>query len=210
MAEAATPAAQSHAVDVSVQRIARVYAQAIIEAADKRNCRAEVVDELESLVRDVLPKVPRALEVFASPKVAVEQKDALIQRIAAGRMQPTTQHALHVLARHGRLGIVAEVVREARSLAEELAGLKAARITTAVPLSDDQQRQLVAEIEQAVGARLAPAFVVDPEMIGGLIVTIGDTVYDQSIATGLSRLGGNLHRRTIHEIQYGRDRLATA
>jgi F0F1-type ATP synthase delta subunit len=68
----------------------------------------------------------------------------------------------------------------------------------------------VAEVEQAVGGSLAPSFVVDPGLIGGLVVRVGDTVYDQSIATGLVRLGGNLHRRTIHEIQHGRDRLTSA
>ena len=210
MPEVADSAVQSRSVDISAQRVARVYAQAIIDAADKKNCRADVLEELESLVRDVLPKVPRALEVFASPKVALEQKLTLIDRIAAGRMQPTTVHALHVLARHGRLGLVGEIVAGARALANQLAGLQQAQFTTAVPLGDDQQRQLVADVEQAVGARLAASFAVNPELIGGLVVMIGDTVYDQSIATGLGRLGGNLHRRTIHEIQYGRDRLASA
>jgi F-type H+-transporting ATPase subunit delta len=209
MAAAASPA-ELPALDTGAERIARVYAQAIIEAADAKNCRGEVIDEFESLVRDVLPKVPRAREVFESPRVSVEEKDALIDRIAHGRMLPTTVHALHVLARHGRLGIVAEVTAAARRLAEELAGRQQATITTAVPLSADEQRQIVSEIEQAVGVSLAPAFAVEPDLIGGLVVRIGDTVYDQSIATGLARLGGNLHRRTIHEIQHGRDRLASA
>lgn len=210
----ATPKAgsadSSHAPDTGVERIAQVYAQAIIEAADKRNCRETVIGELESLAREVLPKVPQAVAVFASPRVATEQKAALIDRIAAGRMLPTTVHALHVLARHGRLGIVAEVSAAARRLAEQLAGRKQAVFTTAVPLSADEQRRIVGDVEQAVGATLSPAFAVDPDLIGGLVVRIGDTVYDQSIATGLARLGGNLHRRTIHEIQHGRNRLASA
>jgi F-type H+-transporting ATPase subunit delta len=211
MADAAALAApQSKAVDISAQRVARVYAQAILEAADKKNCRAEVIEELESLVRDVLPRVPRAAEVFASPKVPVEEKQAVIERIAAGRMLPTTVHSLHVLARHGRLGILAPIAAAARALADELAGLQVATITTATPLSEEQQQQLAGEIEQAVGARLSPTFGVDSDLIGGLVVKIGDTVYDQSIATGLARLGGNLHRRTIHEIQHGRDRLTAS
>jgi F-type H+-transporting ATPase subunit delta len=115
-----------------------------------------------------------------------------------------------VLARHGRLGIVAEVAAAARRLAEEMEGRQQATITTAVSLADDEQRRIVADVEQAVGVTLAPSFAVDPDLIGGLVVRIGDTVYDQSIATGLSRLGGNLHRRTIHEIQHGRDRLTSA
>jgi F-type H+-transporting ATPase subunit delta len=208
MAAASTEA--SHSRDTGAERIARVYAQAIIEAADGKRCRGEVIEELESLVRDVLPQVPRARDVFDSPRVSVAEKDALIDRVALGRMLPTTVHALHVLARHGRLGIVAEVAAAARRLAEEMEGRQQATITTAVSLADDEQRRIVADVEQAVGVTLAPSFAVDPDLIGGLVVRIGDTVYDQSIATGLSRLGGNLHRRTIHEIQHGRDRLASA
>jgi len=206
----ATPASEPHALDIGAERIARVYAQAIIEAADGKHCRDEVIAELEQFVREVLPRVPQARAVFESPRVSVEQKSSLIDRIAAGRMRPTTVHALHVLARHGRLGIVAEVAAAARRVAEELAGRRQATFTTAVPLPEEEQRRLVAEVEQAVGGKLAPAFTVDADLIGGLIVRIGDTVYDQSIATGLARLGGNLHRRTIHEIQHGRDRLASA
>ena len=207
---ASASAERARAVDIAVERVAGVYAQAILEAADKKGCRAEVIEQLESFVRDVLPQVPRAVEIFDSPKVPVEQKQAVIERIAAGRMQPTAVHALHVLARHGRLGIVAQVVAAARSLADEMAGLQRATFTTATVLSEEQQRHLVGEIEQALGVRLAPAFAVDSELIGGLVFKIGDTVYDQSIATGLAKLGGNLHRRTIHEIQYGRDRLTAS
>jgi len=118
MAAAATPD-KPHSLDIGVERVARVYAQAIIEAANVKNCRGEVIEELESFVRDVLPQVPRAREVFDSPRVSVAEKDALIDRIAHGRMLPTTVHALHVLARHGRLGIVAEVAAAARRLAED-------------------------------------------------------------------------------------------
>jgi F-type H+-transporting ATPase subunit delta len=196
--------------DTSAERIARVYAQAIIEAADRKGCRAAVLEELGSFVRDVLPKVPRAHAILASPKVSPEEKGALIDRIAAGRMLPTTVHSLHVLARHERLGLVADVVRAAHRLDDEMAGRKQATFTTALPLDDADRQRLVADVEGALAVSLAPTFTVDPEIIGGLVVRIGDTVYDQSIATGLARLGENLHRRTIHEIQHGRDRLASA
>ncbi len=194
----------------SADRIARVYAQAILDAADAAGCRAEVIDELGCFVRDVLPAVPRAAAVFASPQVSVEQKEALVNRVAGGRLRPTTLHALCVLARHDRLGIVAAVAAATRLLDDERAGRRQATFTTAMPLASEEQDRIVAEVAGVVGSTLAPSFVVNPDIIGGLVVRIGDTVYDQSIATGLSRLAGNLHRRTIHEIQYGRDRLTSA
>ena len=196
--------------DIGVERLSKVYAQAIIEAADRKQCRHEVIDELAGIVHEVLPKVPKAQLVFDSPKVTPEEKSAVINRICAGRVLPTTLHTLHVLARHGRLGILSHVVAAARRQADELEGRRQATFTTAQPLDSGEQSQIVTSVEQAIGSRLSPTFIVNPELIGGLIVRIADTVYDHSVATSLVRLRARLKQRSIHEIQYGRDRLGTA
>ena len=196
--------------DIGVERLAKVYAQAIIEAADRKQCRREVLDELSSIVHEVLPKVPKARLIFDSPKITPDEKSAILNRICAGRALPTTLHALHVLARHGRLGILLQVVAAANRHADDLEGRRQATFTTAVPLDSTEQGQVIAAVEQAVGASVSPTFVVNPELIGGLIVRVADTVYDHSVATGLQRLKARLKQRSIHEIQYGRDRLGTA
>lgn len=196
--------------DIGVERLARVYAQAVIEAADRKQCRREVIAELAHMVHDVLPKVPKARMIFESPKVTPEEKSAIINRICAGRVLPTTLHSLHVLARHGRLGILSQVVAAARRQADELEGRRQATFTSAMPLDAAEQGSVVASVEKALGATVSPTFIVNPELIGGLIVRVADTVYDHSVATGLERLRARLKQRSIHEIQYGRDRLGSA
>jgi len=198
----AANAATTH-VDIATDRVAKIYAQAVVDAADAAGCRREVLAELGTLARDVLPKVPHAAEVFSSPKVPTEDKDRIIDRLAKGRMTPSTTNALHVLARHGRLGILAEVVAAAERLADERDGRRQATFTTAVPLDAGEQKQIVAETEKALAATLTPRFVVEPAIIGGLVVRVGDTIYDQSVATGLARLGGRIHERNITAIQNG-------
>jgi F-type H+-transporting ATPase subunit delta len=190
-------------VDIAVDRIAKIYAQAVVEAADAAGCRREVLAELGGLAREVLPKVPQAAAVFASPKVPAEEKAAVIDKVAKGRLRPTSVNALHVLARHGRLGMLGAVVTAAERLADERDGRKQATFTTAVPLDDTARGRVVAEIERAVNSPLTPTFTVDPSIIGGLVVRIGDTIYDQSVATSLNRLGGRLHQRNIQAIQNG-------
>jgi len=209
-AQQPTGQAVEGSTDVGIERLSKVYAQAIIEAADRKQCRREVIAELSGLVYDVLPKVPKATLVFDSPKVTPEEKSAIINRICAGRVLPTTLHSLHVLSRHGRLGLLPHVVTAAERLADELDGLRQATFTTAVPLEPAERSEIVASVEKAVGARVSPTFVVNPELIGGLIVRIADTVYDHSVATSLVRLRTQLKQRSIYEIQYGRDRLGTA
>jgi F-type H+-transporting ATPase subunit delta len=195
--------------DIGAQRLARVYAQAILEAAEKAGCRDGVLDELRSLGRDVLPKVPGADRMFASPRITAEEKGAMIDKICGDRVLPTTLHSLHVLARHDRLGMLAEVVEAAGRMADERDGLKRAEFITAVPLDSAERERVVADTAQALGLRLAPTFTVNPDVLGGLVVRVEDTVYDHSVATSLRRLGSSLKQRSIHEIQYRRDRLGT-
>ena len=198
----ASQTAAAH-VDIAADRVAKVYAQAIVDAADASGHRREVLSELAALARVVLPQVPEAAVVFSSPKVTVEEKDRIIDRLAAGRMQATTTNALHVLARHGRLGLLAAIVDAAERLAEERDGRRQAVFTTAVPVDADEQARIVTATEQALSATLVPSFVVDPAIIGGLVVRIGDTIYDQSVATGLARLGGRIRERNVNAIQNG-------
>ena len=72
MSSASTDRPDRSATDVGVQRLARVYAQALLDSAEKAGCRAEVLGELQSLAHDVLPKVPAAAGVLGSPRVPVE------------------------------------------------------------------------------------------------------------------------------------------
>jgi F-type H+-transporting ATPase subunit delta len=188
-------------LDIGAERVAKVYAQAIVEAADRAKCRREVLDELAAIVDDVLGQVPKARAVFASPKVSPEEKAAIVDRIAKGRVLPTTLHTLHVLARHGRLDLLAEVVAAARRLSDTLDGRRQAVFTTAMPLDAAEQQRIVAEVSKALAVTLAPTFVVDPDVLGGLVVRVDDTVYDQSVATSLVRLGDRLKQRSIRAIQ---------
>jgi F-type H+-transporting ATPase subunit delta len=199
---AAKDAESSH-VDIAADQVARIYARAVDEAAEAAGCRREVLAELGLIAREVLPAVPEAAAVFASPKVPAEEKSRIIDRLTTGRMQPTTANVLHVLARHGRLGLLGSVVAAAERLAEERDGRRQATFTSAVPLDAAEQARVVAEAEKALAARLVPRFVVDPAIIGGLVVRVGDTIYDQSVATGLARLGGRLRERNINAIQNG-------
>ena len=196
--------------DVGALRLAKVYAQAIIESADKKGCRADVIGELRRIVREVLPKVPGAAGVLSSPRIPAADKAALIDRLFAKAVAPTTLHSLQVLARHGRLEILPQVVTAVERIADELDGRRQATFTTAMPLDAAEQDRIKAEFERQLGLSLAATFHVDPDLLGGLVARVDDTVYDHSVATGLVRLGEKLKQRSIHEIQHRRDRLGTA
>lgn len=196
--------------DVSVALVARVYAQAIVEAADKQNCRDEVVAELEQLANEVLPKVPDLLTLLDSPRLGIAEKAAVVDKAMTGRVSATTRNTLQVLANHQRLGILPEIVAAVSCEVDRLAGKQQAIITTAQPLDEAQRQGLLAEVERSLGTALSARFTVNPDLLGGLVVRVEDTVYDQSVATGLVRLAERFKQRSIHEIQHRRDRLGSA
>ena len=198
-----TTATTTGHVDIAADGVAKIYAQAIVDASEAAGCRREVLGELAALARDVLPQVPEAAAVFSAPKIALEDKQRIIDRLTAGRMQATTANALHVLARHGRLGLLGAIVDAAERLADEREGRVQATFTTAVPLDAAEQSRVVGEAQKALALAIVPTFVVDPTIIGGLVVRVGDTIYDQSVATGLTRIGGRLQDRNIRAIQNG-------
>jgi F-type H+-transporting ATPase subunit delta len=197
------PATDTKHVDIAADRVAKTYAQAIVEAAEAAGCRREVIAELGALAREVMPRVPEAAAVFASPKIPAEDKARIIDRLAKGRLRETSVNSLHVLARHGRLGMLGAVVDAAERLADAREGRRQATFTTVLPLDAAEQARIVADTERALSATLVPSFTVDPAIIGGLVVRVGDTIYDQSVATALSRIGGRLHERNIYAIQNG-------
>ena len=103
-----SPLAAPH--DIGAARLAKVYAQAIVEAADRHECQAEVVEELTHVVEEVLPRVDSLTSVLESPQVTTSDKTAIVSRTFSGKISTTALNALLVLASHERLGLLPELV----------------------------------------------------------------------------------------------------
>ena len=209
--------------DVGVERIAAVYAEAFLSSSaamcgDTNNSDtnservAALVGELEEFVADVLNTYPKYEKILASGLISEEEKCELLDRAFGGgasgngAMSRLVLNFLKVLARHGRLDCIRPVVRGVRSQYERSLGLVRVTVTTPTPVSDDLARRLAAEIAPLAGGDPILETRVDPELIGGIVVRVGDTIYDASIQTQLKNLREQLVQRSSHEIQSRRDR----
>jgi F-type H+-transporting ATPase subunit delta len=115
---------------------------------------------------------------------------------------------LKVLIRHGRIDLIAEIRQVVVQIQEELAGKKRVQIRSAKPLSDKSRSEITNQLKSKLGFDPILQESVDESLIGGLIIQVGDTVYDSSLRTRLKTLTGRLTERTLHEIQSGRDRFS--
>ena len=169
------------------QTVARRYAQALYEEA-VREQRVERVDEDIALVRQGLDASRDLVVFFESPVVPRRKKEAVVEALFAGRVEPMTLHFLRLLIEKKREALFPDVVEAYRALRDEQLGIVEARARVASALSEDEQRVLVEALERLTGAQVRLKVERDAGLLGGLVVRIGDTVYDGSVRHQLASL----------------------
>jgi F-type H+-transporting ATPase subunit delta len=197
-------------VDSGLQHLGTVYAKALLGAAEKAGQSQQVLEELESLVADVLDKLPQLDAAFSSPRLSVEEKTALLDQAFAGKMSPTMLNFLKVVARHDRLGAVRAILQSARKLYNELKGRVEVRVETAGPLSNPLREQIVARLTQMLGREVVLTTEVNNDLIGGLVVRNGDTVYDGSLAARLKNMQEVTLEHTKQSIRQSLEKFAVS
>ncbi len=203
-------AARPVTADVGAQRIAGVYAEALLSAAQKRGETDEILAELRDLVEKVAGTDPQLGAFFLSGTIGRDRRGAALRAAFEGRCGELLFNFLLVLNDHERLDLLRPILAMYRRLRDQRARRVRVQVYTAVPLADDQSRNLEQQIRDAL--RLEPVLEphVEAELIGGLIVRVNDWVYDGSVRTRLDTLRKQLIERSSHEIQSGRDRFSLA
>jgi len=193
--------------DPGAKAVASLYARSYLQAAKDNNID-EADEELASFVDEVLAGNPDFRNVLTSDSVSRDDKLKLIDRTLAPRCSEFFANFLRVLVRHGRVDLIEQIRQVAVVIQEELAGKRRVQIRSAKPLSDDSRWKIAERLHQKLGFEAVLQESVDESLIGGLVIQVGDTVYDSSLRTRLKTLTGRLTERTFHEIQSGRDRFS--
>jgi F-type H+-transporting ATPase subunit delta len=196
--------------DVGARRIARVYAEALLNAADKQGQMETVVGELESLVRDVFDADDRLEILLGGAAIGRHARAAAIEKLFQARASEIFYRFLLVLNDHDRLGLLRAIRAEARDLFDERTRRLRVLVTTAVPLSEVQKERIESRVRERF--KLEPVLVprIDPDLLGGIKIRIGDRQFDGSVRARLDLLSQQLLARSSHEIQSGRDRFSAA
>jgi F-type H+-transporting ATPase subunit delta len=171
-------------LDVTAEQVARVYAQAFIAAAAKSPDTADLVEQMSELV-EVLDRSPRLEQVFQSALISQEEKEGAIQRVFGNRVSPVVLNFLKVLSRHGRLELLRPISRLVVKLDRERRGLTDVEVRVARELADDIRTEIYDRIRRALGTEPVLHVSVDPGLIAGIWVRVGDRVFDGSVRTQL-------------------------
>lgn len=198
-------AAKLHA-DVTVEHLADVYAEAFLGAAQGAGQMDALLEEFDSILTDVLGQFPDLERVLASALVSHEEKTGILDRVFGGRVSPLLLNFLKVLSRHGRLDLLRPIHRRAHQQYDRLRGRIRVRLTTPIAIDEGFARSITENLRGLVGGEPVLERAVDPALIGGAVVEIGDMVYDGSVAMQLQRVRQQIIDRSAHEIQSRRNR----
>lgn len=175
-------------------RLARVYAEALLSVAAKANAQDQVGSELDDLIRNVLAAKPEVEAFLNNPTVGKREKDPAIAQAFASASEPV-RNLIGVLNQNNRLRLIRSVAAVYRDIRDQQAGRLRVTVKSAVPLTDDQTNKIKASLESSLKKTPVIASVVDPELIGGLVIQVGDRVIDTSVRTRIQTLRAQLMER---------------
>jgi F-type H+-transporting ATPase subunit delta len=165
--------------------LARPYAEAAFKLAREAKALAPWKDALDRMALAAADADMRAL--IANPKLSSAQVAQVFLDVA-GKLSEQQKNFVQVLVANERLALLPEIHKLFVQLKNEEEGVKDARITSAFALDDAALKKLVAELEPRFNCKLNPSVNVDPELIGGVKIAVGDEVIDASVRGKLAAM----------------------
>jgi F-type H+-transporting ATPase subunit delta len=167
---------------VRVEQLPRVYAAAIYEKAleDWLNNLRAVVEALRGR--------PDLLETLTDPGKSFAARQRQLDSLILAGASREQRNFLYTLLKENQIGLLDDVLDVLRHMAERGPMPRVARVTSAVPLTDEERAAIQARLTARFGADLAFDFLVDPEILGGVVVRVGDVVIDDSLSARLATM----------------------
>lgn len=178
----------SNAKVSTTSTIARRYAKALFDLAVEANRVDDAILQLDAHAKAVAGD-PALFDLLASPSLERGERLKVAETLIASRpTDPYLASGLRLLAERGRLGMLGEVARRLKALADERAGIVRATLTSAVPMSDASAEAIARKLSQALKATVLVERAVDASLVGGVVATVGDLRFDGSLKTQLEEL----------------------
>jgi F-type H+-transporting ATPase subunit delta len=169
-----------------MEEIAQVYARSLFEVAQEQDKLDEVRDQIGQFA-DALGESRELQTFFFSPYFSTEEKKDGLHRVVSGASE-SVRNFLELLVENHRMPVLFRIRRELDRLWEEEHRLLPVEITSAVPLDEAVASRIGEEIGRQTGRRVELKSTVDPDVIGGIVLRVGNSILDASIRNRLESL----------------------
>lgn len=178
--------------------IARNYAETLLSLADRHGGDATVDafgDAIDG-VAELLRREPRIREFLATPRVDSEAKQRALRASLEGRVPELFLRFVLVVVDKRRQALFGQIADEYRALVDERRGRMRASITLSHPADEALRREIIGSLERRFGKTMVADFQVDPALIGGVVIRVGDQILDGSFRRRVSTL-----RRRLSDVR---------
>lgn len=168
-------------------RISSRYAESVLELAQEQN----VADQLKAdmvLFKETYEGSRELRVMLKNPIISTGKKNSVLTALFGSKMQELTARFFALICRKNREGLLYDIALEVIALYNKQAGVVSAQVRTALPLSDTLRAEFVRASEKISGMRVELEEKVDPEVIGGFVLRVGDRQIDSSIQSSLRQL----------------------
>jgi len=193
----ADTANQQKSLDIGREQIGSVYGKALLAATRQVGNTTDVLAEFESLIEDVLQSQPDFDAVLSSPRVPLADKVRMLDSVFSTRMSDHLLTFLKVVCQHERLDCLREIYKAARHQDNESRGLVEVIVSSAEPIDGPVAQQVEQRVRQTVGTEVTVDYQIDPDLLGGIVVRLGDKVFDGSVANRLQQLRSETLRKSF-------------
>ena len=170
--------------------VAQRYAHALFAVGKAEGMpKLELFGEALSELAGILDEAPELVRLFNAPVISITEKRAVLKELLARiKADPMVENFCLLLADKERLSLFGDIVVCFNKLLDEAKGIVRGRLLTAVNLSKERQASILAKLEQQTSKQLALQFAVDPSILGGVVLQVGDKVLDASLRAQLNIL----------------------
>ena len=195
--------------DTDQQQLGDVYAKAFLDFGTERGKLDQYVDELDAVVTAV-NETPGFKDALDSPRIDFEKKTALLDKAFGGKVDKGLIDFLKVVGRKDRFDCLGAILQSSRKMQDEMAGRVQAVLTSAAEVEQSVRDGIAKKLSGVLGKTVNLASVVDPSIIGGMVVRIGDTVYDASVVNQLEQVRVKAVKKAADLIREKLEKFVTA
>ena len=163
------------------------YAKAILSLAKEKGVEKNVNDDMQ-LIADTIANNNELQVMLNSPVIKITDKKKVLDALFAKKVNKLTTQLFNILAKNKRLDLLPKIAKQYTVLFDELNKKQVAKVTTAIPLTSELQKKVIDKIVDLTGNSASIENNIDPSIIGGFILRIGDLQYDASISNQFNEL----------------------
>lgn len=171
--------------------VAKRYADALFQLANEKNHSETLMNELQ-IVKDLFKENEKLIEILNHPQISANDKQKIIDE-TFGSFDKDVVHTLKLLVTRHRIGNIVEIIDQVADVYNEASGIAVATVYSARELSNSEQEDIAVSFKKQLQKKeIKINNIIDPSVLGGLKIRVGNTIYDGTISSKLNQIKHNI------------------